>query len=255
MRTTRLILALFDTFYGRPVKKQGKVVMIKGTTVCACVSAFVGLTAFQTASSAQCGTASWYHEGARTATGERYRPDGITAAHRSLPFGTKVRVQNRRTGRSVIVRINDRGPFIGGRIIDLSRGAKRVLGMDGLASVCLTVLGRGQQYAENDRPQRRRHVASKSRRHETRTARHETREVYRTTQTSADLREERAEERRRHRQRVARVERRERASARAERRAEAAEERQERREEASYRVASSQSSRMEGWPGTYDASF
>ena len=252
MRTARLILALFDT-YGRPVKKQGKVVMIKGTTVCACVSAFVGLTAFQTGASAQCGTASWYHEGARTATGERYRPDGITAAHRSLPFGTKVRVENRRTGRSVIVRINDRGPFIRGRIIDLSRGAKRVLGMDGLASVCLTVLGRGQQYAENDRPQRRRHVASKSRRHETRTARSESREVYRTTQTSADLREERAEERRR--QRVARAERRERASARAERRAEAAEERQERREEASYRVANSQSFRMEGWPGTYDASF
>jgi rare lipoprotein A len=252
MRGASLILALFDTFYERPVKKQGKVVMIKGTTVCACVSAFVGLTAFQTGASAQCGTASWYHEGARTATGERYRPDGITAAHRTLPFGTKVRVENRRTGRSVIVRINDRGPFIRGRIIDLSRGAKRVLGMDGLASVCLTVLGRGQQYAENDRPQRRRHVASKSRRQETRTARYESREVYRTTQTSADLREERAEERRRQRQRVARAERRE----RAERRAEAAEERRERREEAGYRVASSsQSFRMEGWPGTYDASF
>jgi rare lipoprotein A len=234
--------------------------MIKGTTVCACVSAFVGLTAFQTGASAQCGTASWYHEGARTATGERYRPDGISAAHRTLPFGTKVRVENRRTGRSVIVRINDRGPFIRGRIIDLSRGAKRVLGMDGLASVCLTVLGRGQQYAANDRPQRRRHVASKSRRHETRTARHETRtkryetrEVYGTTQTRADLREERAEDRRR--QRAARAERRERAAARAERRAEAAEERRERREEASYRVASSRSFRMEGWPGTYDSSF
>ena len=228
--------------------------MIKGTTVCACVSAFVGLTAFQTGASAQCGTASWYHEGARTATGERYRPDGITAAHRSLPFGTKVRVENRRTGRSVIVRINDRGPFIRGRIIDLSRGAKRVLGMDGLASVCLTVLGRGAQYAENDRPQRRRHVASKSRRHETRTARYQTREVYRTTETSADLREERAEARRRHRQRVARASER-RAEARAERRAEAAEDRQERREEASYRVASSGAFRMDGWPRSHDASF
>src|SRR5688500_13511754 len=93
---------------------------------------------------AQCGTASWYHEGARTANGERYRPDGITAAHRSLPFGTRVQVRNQRTGRTVTVRINDRGPFIGGRIIDLSRGAQRVLGMGGLAPVCLAVLGRGE---------------------------------------------------------------------------------------------------------------
>ena len=92
---------------------------------------------------AQCGTASWYHEGSRTANGERYQPDGITAAHRSLPFGTRVQVRNQRTGRTVTVRINDRGPFIGGRIIDLSRGARRVIGMDGLAPVCLAVLGRG----------------------------------------------------------------------------------------------------------------
>jgi len=96
---------------------------------------------------AQCGTASWYHEGSRTANGERYRPDGISAAHRSLPFGTRVQVRNQRTGRTVTVRINDRGPFIGGRIIDLSRGAKRVLGMDGLAPVCIAVLGRGPSVA------------------------------------------------------------------------------------------------------------
>jgi rare lipoprotein A len=95
------------------------------------------------AAMAQCGTASWYHEGARTANGERYQPDGITAAHRSLPFGTRVQVRNQRTGRTVTVRINDRGPFIGGRIIDLSRGAHRALGMDGLAPVCLAVLSRG----------------------------------------------------------------------------------------------------------------
>lgn len=93
--------------------------------------------------SAQCGKASWYHEGSRTATGERYRPDGITAAHKTLPFGTVVQVQHQRTGRTVTVRINDRGPFVRGRIIDLSRGAKRVLGMDGVAPVCITVLGRG----------------------------------------------------------------------------------------------------------------
>jgi rare lipoprotein A len=96
---------------------------------------------------AQCGTASWYHEGARTANGERYMPDGISAAHRTLPFGTRVQVHNQRTGRSIVVRINDRGPFIGGRIIDLSRGAQRALGMGGLAPVCLAVLGRGTQVA------------------------------------------------------------------------------------------------------------
>lgn len=104
---------------------------------------------------AQCGTASWYHEGSRTANGERYRPDGISAAHRTLPFGTRVQVRNQRTGRTITVRINDRGPFIRGRIIDLSRGAQRALGMGGLAPVCLAVLGRGPSVASaEDRGER-----------------------------------------------------------------------------------------------------
>jgi peptidoglycan lytic transglycosylase len=157
--------------------------MIKSTTVCACVSALVGLTAFQTGASAQCGVASWYHEGSRTATGERYRPDGITAAHRSLPFGTMVRVENRRTGRSVVVRINDRGPFIRGRIIDLSRGAKRVIGMDGVAPVCLTVLGRGGAQYASDEPRQRRRVASKGRHSTSRVA-------YNAIETSAEVDED-----------------------------------------------------------------
>lgn len=112
---------------------------------------------------AQCGTASWYHEGARTANGERYRPDGITAAHRTLPFGTRVLVRNQRTGRTVTVRINDRGPFIRGRIIDLSRGAQRVIGMDGLASVCLAVLGRGETRVASAEDQEERHVRRRAR--------------------------------------------------------------------------------------------
>jgi rare lipoprotein A len=112
---------------------------------------------------AQCGTASWYHEGARTANGERYRPDGITAAHRTLPFGTRVLVRNQRTGRTVTVRINDRGPFIRGRIIDLSRGAQRVLGMDGLASVCLAVLGRGETRVASAEDQEDRFVRRRAR--------------------------------------------------------------------------------------------
>lgn len=89
---------------------------------------------------AQDGRASWYHEGRRTATGERFNPDGLTAAHRSLPFGTMVRVTNRANGRSVVVRINDRGPARWtGRNIDVSRGAARALGMvrSGVAPVSI----------------------------------------------------------------------------------------------------------------------
>jgi rare lipoprotein A len=79
----------------------------------------------------QSGSASWYQMGRRTATGEAFRPDGMTAAHRTLPFGTRVRVVNENSGRSVVVRINDRGPFTGGRIIDLARGPAKELGMIG----------------------------------------------------------------------------------------------------------------------------
>jgi rare lipoprotein A len=93
------------------------------------------------------GVASYYGydgSGNRTATGERFNPEGMTAAHRSLPFGTRVRVTNTRNGRSVVVRINDRGPYIRGRIIDISVGAARILGMmgSGVAPVRIEVLGR-----------------------------------------------------------------------------------------------------------------
>jgi len=90
------------------------------------------------------GMASYYWQGTRTASGARFNPDGLTAAHRTLPFGTKVRVTNKRNGRSVVVTINDRGPFIRGRIIDLSRGAAGVIGMRsaGVAPVSVEVLGR-----------------------------------------------------------------------------------------------------------------
>ncbi|HLP89370.1 MAG TPA: septal ring lytic transglycosylase RlpA family protein [Nostocaceae cyanobacterium] len=93
------------------------------------------------------GIASWYGydgSGTRTANGERFNPEALTAAHRTLPMGTKVRVTNTRNGRSVVVRINDRGPYIGGRIIDVSAGAARLLGMmgSGLAPVRVEVLGR-----------------------------------------------------------------------------------------------------------------
>lgn len=91
---------------------------------------------------AQTGMASYYKSGRLTANGERFNPNGYTAAHRSLKFGTKVRVTNLRNGRSVIVRINDRGPFIRGRIIDLAYGAAKAVGLhnSGVAKVAVAVL-------------------------------------------------------------------------------------------------------------------
>ena len=88
------------------------------------------------------GVASYYKSGRQTANGERFNPNGLTAAHRTLPFGTKVRVTNTRNGKSVVVRINDRGPFIGGRVIDLSLGAARIVGMttSGVVKVSYSVL-------------------------------------------------------------------------------------------------------------------
>lgn len=87
------------------------------------------------------GIASIYaYKGSRTASGQRASPSGLTAAHRTLPFGTHVRVTNRRNGRSVVVRINDRGPFVRGRIIDLTPAGARALGFSGLAPVSITVV-------------------------------------------------------------------------------------------------------------------
>jgi rare lipoprotein A len=80
----------------------------------------------------QRGKASYYSNsfnGRRTASGEKFRNSKLTAAHKTLPFGTKVKVTNLRNGKSVKVRINDRGPFVAGRIIDLSRKAARKIGM------------------------------------------------------------------------------------------------------------------------------
>ena len=84
------------------------------------------------------GIASVYHDPI-TANGEHMNPNAMTAAHKTLPFGSRVTVFNRRNGRSATVRINDRGPYVAGRVIDLSPGAARVLGVDGLAPVSLKV--------------------------------------------------------------------------------------------------------------------
>lgn len=93
------------------------------------------------------GMASVYSD-SRTASGEAMISGAMTAAHRSLPFGTRVTVVNRNNGRSVVVRINDRGPFVRGRVIDLSPAAARVLGIDSLASVSLSVVRRAEKQAD-----------------------------------------------------------------------------------------------------------
>ena len=92
------------------------------------------------------GIASWYghpYHGRRAASGEIYNMYDMTAAHRTLPFGTMVRVHDLENGRDVTVRINDRGPFVEGRIIDLSYAAAQSMGMPGLARVQLEILGVG----------------------------------------------------------------------------------------------------------------
>jgi rare lipoprotein A len=88
------------------------------------------------------GLASFYKEGTQTASGEKFDPHELTAAHRTLPFGTRLRVTNVATGRSVTVRVNDRGPFVPGRVVDVSYSAAETLGMvgGGIAKVKIDVV-------------------------------------------------------------------------------------------------------------------
>ena len=88
------------------------------------------------------GVASFYSDSQETANGEQFNPNELTAAHPSLPFGTRLRVTNVSTGRSVTVRVNDRGPYVRGRVVDVSYSAARALGMlhAGVANVKLDVV-------------------------------------------------------------------------------------------------------------------
>ncbi|PSJ62210.1 septal ring lytic transglycosylase RlpA family protein [Pseudaminobacter soli (ex Li et al. 2025)] len=103
------------------------------------VTAGLMIAASTGTASAQCGRASWYALTSKTASGERMNPSAMTAAHRTLPLGSKVRVTNQSNGRSVVVRINDRGPFVKGRVLDLSKGAAQKLGFisSGQTAICL----------------------------------------------------------------------------------------------------------------------
>ena len=112
-----------------------------GTLICR-TSLFISLITLSSPLMAepQTGIASVYGN-EKTANGEYAYPSRFTAAHRTLPFGTFVQVTNKQNGRSVIVRINDRGPYIAGRIIDLTPAGAEAIGSDGLAPVTVTVLG------------------------------------------------------------------------------------------------------------------
>ena len=113
---------------------------VRGTYIFAASLVISAITAFSPISAnAQSGIASVYSN-EKTANGEYAHADRLTAAHRTLPFGTRVLVTNVTTGRSVVVRINDRGPYIAGRIIDLTPAGARAIGSNGLARVTLTVL-------------------------------------------------------------------------------------------------------------------
>ena len=85
----------------------------------------------------QTGIASWYgsESVSKTANGEKFKPNGISAAHKTLPLGTKIKVTNLENGKSLFLKVNDRGPYKSGRIIDLSKGAAKKLGIEGLSKV------------------------------------------------------------------------------------------------------------------------
>jgi len=127
--------------------------LVRQLTLLGLLALFAGCTGRQadTAGSpggpVETGKASWYgtqHHGKRTASGEPFDQHALTAAHRTLPFGTRVKVTNLNNQRSVVVRINDRGPFRRGRVIDLSRAAAEQLDLirTGVAPVRLEPLGR-----------------------------------------------------------------------------------------------------------------
>lgn len=113
------------------IKKIGVVALVAGLSL-----------SFTGAAMAQCGGASWYgpgFHGKKAASGERFNENAMTAAHKTLPFGTVVSVKDQRTGKSIKVTINDRGPFHKGRIIDLSKAAATKLGFRnaGTTKVCI----------------------------------------------------------------------------------------------------------------------
>jgi rare lipoprotein A len=129
------------------LEAAAEVALVAADTLGQVVEATLAQAVAATPPPSQSGIASWYgpgFHGRKTANGETFNMDALTAAHRWLPFGSLVRVQNMINGRSVDVRINDRGPFIKQRIIDLSRAAAKALGLGGTKQVELTLLDKGR---------------------------------------------------------------------------------------------------------------
>jgi rare lipoprotein A len=112
---------------------------LKFRSICllAAVAQLLPLAVSSAGAAGQSGVASVYstESGSRTASGARLNPGALTAAHRSYPFGSQIRVTNRHNGRSVVVTVNDRGPFVRGRIVDVTPAAARALGFSGLVPV------------------------------------------------------------------------------------------------------------------------
>jgi len=111
--------------------------VLNNKLICLLAASLQAIAVTTTFANAQSGVASVYstESGSHTASGARLNPGALTAAHRSLPFGSRVRVTNNHNGRTVVVTINDRGPFVRGRIIDVTPAAAHALGMSGLAPV------------------------------------------------------------------------------------------------------------------------
>jgi rare lipoprotein A len=129
-------------------RKNGTMVLV---AVAIAVSQFSPLHLAPASAADQSGVASVYstESGNGTASGQKLNPGALTAAHRSLPFGTKVRVTNKNNGRTVVVTINDRGPFVRGRVIDVTPAAAHALGFSGLTQVTLNVGERGDHDSED----------------------------------------------------------------------------------------------------------
>jgi rare lipoprotein A len=115
-------------------------VMVKPFIMSVVAISWVAINNVSALADGQSGIASVYstESGSRTASGARLNPGALTAAHRTLPFGSKVLVTNRSNGRSVVVTVNDRGPFVRGRVIDVTPAAAHALGFSGLAPVTLS---------------------------------------------------------------------------------------------------------------------
>ncbi len=119
--------------------------------------AFAALSVFAVgpAAAQSIGHASFYGKelaGRKTASGEKFNPGGLTAAHRSLPFGTQLKLTNISNGRSVVVRINDRGPFVRGRVLDVSLGAAQALGFSARGTAQLRMEALGAMRAKMEAP-------------------------------------------------------------------------------------------------------